>query len=163
MPKLDSTIDRTYHRGWFNGVNFSLCFVLLFLALGKAGAIEDENALTERIKDCPGSPNCVSTQASDPDRWMNPPSYTKTIEEASEALKEVILTGENAELESDEGPYLHFVFISSVFKFKDDVEFFFDPTTQHIHFRSASRQGYYDFGVNARRMKRILAALEGKI
>jgi len=37
----------------------------------------------------------------------------------------------------------------------DDVEFFLDETASIIHFRSASRRGHYDFGMNRKRMNAI--------
>ena len=51
--------------------------------------------------------------------------------------------------------YIHAQFQSRVWRFKDDVEFFFDEVARTVHFRSASRVGYYDFGVNRRRMSQI--------
>ena len=42
--------------------------------------------------------------------------------------------------------------------FGDDVEFFFDEADSVIHFRSASRLGYSDLGVNRRRMEGIRTA-----
>ena len=54
-----------------------------------------------------------------------------------------------------EGNYLHAEFRSSVFRFVDDVEFLIDPKERAIHFRSASRVGYSDFGVNRRRMQQV--------
>jgi uncharacterized protein (DUF1499 family) len=46
-------------------------------------------------------------------------------------------------------------FRSALFRFVDDVEFVLDDSARVIHFRSASRAGYYDFGVNRRRMQEI--------
>ncbi len=43
-------------------------------------------------------------------------------------------------------------------RFVDDLEFWFDPTQQVIHVRSASRLGREDFGVNRKRVERIRAA-----
>ena len=51
--------------------------------------------------------------------------------------------------------YLHVEFRSAVFGFVDDVEFVVDDAARVIHFRSASRTGWYDFGVNRRRMTQI--------
>ncbi|HEY6084419.1 MAG TPA: DUF1499 domain-containing protein [Nitrospira sp.] len=48
-------------------------------------------------------------------------------------------------------------------RFVDDVEFLFDDDTKTIHFRSASRVGYGDFGVNRRRMEEIRSLVEGKL
>jgi uncharacterized protein (DUF1499 family) len=53
--------------------------------------------------------------------------------------------------------YIHAEFHSRLFGFVDDVEFSFDDDQKTIHLRSASRTGYYDFGVNRKRMERIRA------
>jgi uncharacterized protein (DUF1499 family) len=37
----------------------------------------------------------------------------------------------------------------------DDVHFLFDDAAKEIHFRSASRLGRSDFGVNRKRMEEI--------
>ena len=49
---------------------------------------------------------------------------------------------------------MHAEFTSAVFGFVDDVEFQFDPSG-FIQIRSASRTGYYDFGVNRERVETI--------
>lgn len=54
--------------------------------------------------------------------------------------------------------YIHAEVRSAVFGFVDDVEFLIDRD-DHLQFRSAARTGYWDFGVNRRRMGRILNAL----
>lgn len=51
--------------------------------------------------------------------------------------------------------YVHAEFRSRVFGFVDDAEFSFDEGQKTIHFRSASRTGSYDFGMNRKRMERI--------
>ena len=51
--------------------------------------------------------------------------------------------------------YIHVKFTSRVFRFVDDVEFCFDAEPKKIHVRSASRMGYFDFGVNRRRVEGI--------
>lgn len=45
-----------------------------------------------------------------------------------------------------------------VFRFVDDVEIRFDDTAKLIHFRSASRLGRSDFGVNRHRMEEVRSA-----
>lgn len=66
-------------------------------------------------------------------------------------------------LVEEEDDYLHYQFTSLVFRFVDDVEFLFDDATKTIHFRSASRVGYGDFGVNRRRMEDLRRRLDGKV
>lgn len=63
----------------------------------------------------------------------------------------------------DEDLYLHYEFTSLLLRFVDDVEFLFDEEAKTIHFRSASRVGYGDLGVNRRRMEDIRSRLQGKL
>ena len=51
--------------------------------------------------------------------------------------------------------YLHYEFRSFLFRFVDDVELLVDQENAAIQFRSASRLGYSDFGVNRQRMEEI--------
>ncbi len=54
--------------------------------------------------------------------------------------------------------YIRVEFTSLIFRFVDDVEFYF-PTAENekmiIHIRSASRIGYSDFGANRKRIEQI--------
>ena len=56
--------------------------------------------------------------------------------------------------------YLYAEFQTLVFRFTDDVEFLVDETNDRVDFRSASRVGYSDLGVNRKRMTTIVAALK---
>jgi uncharacterized protein (DUF1499 family) len=51
--------------------------------------------------------------------------------------------------------YLHAQSRSLLFRFVDDIEFQLRADEQLIAVRSASRIGYYDWGVNRRRVERI--------
>ena len=104
---------------------------------------------------CPASPNCVSTQASDEGHAIAPFRYRKSRAEAKEALKEVIRSLPRTKLVEEDESYLHFEFTSLLIRFVDDVEFLFDDEAKTIHFRSASRTGYGDLGVNRRRMEQV--------
>jgi len=53
--------------------------------------------------------------------------------------------------------YLHAEFRSPLFGFVDGVEFRMDEAPGRIDVRSASRTGYFDFGVNRRRVEEIRA------
>ena len=81
--------------------------------------------------------------------------YHKSRVEAKEALKEVIRSLPRTKLVEEEEFYLHYEFTSLLLRFVDDVEFVFDDEAKTIHFRSASRAGYGDFGVNRARMEQV--------
>ena len=54
--------------------------------------------------------------------------------------------------------YIHAEFTSLIFRFVDDVEFYFPPTDAadvRVDIRSASRVGYSDLGANRKRMEAI--------
>lgn len=112
---------------------------------------------------CPSSPNCVSTQASDESHAIAPFRYRKSRAEAKEALKEVIRSLPRTKLVEEDETYLHYEVTSLLFRFVDDVEFLFDDDTKTIHFRSASRTGYGDLGVNRTRMEQLRSLSERQL
>ena len=56
--------------------------------------------------------------------------------------------------------YLHMVFTIPVIPFKDDVEFYFSERERLVHYRSASRVGYSDLGVNRQWYERLRRIFE---
>jgi uncharacterized protein (DUF1499 family) len=105
------------------------------------------------LKPCPNSPNCVCT-LSDTDRHrMQPIPYTGSRERAKWRLIVTLKGMKSAKVLTERDDYVHATFTSNFLRFVDDVEFWLDDSAKVIHFRSASRTGYYDFGVNRRRME----------
>ncbi len=121
------------------------------------------NETANRLRPCPSSPNCVSTQAQDEGHAIVPIRYRKSRAEAKEALKEVIRSLPRIKLIEEDESYLRYEFTSLLLRFVDDVEFLFDDETKTIHFRSASRTGYGDLGVNRMRMEQVRVLVGGKL
>lgn len=117
----------------------------------------------KQLGPCPSSPNCVSTKAEDAGHAIAPFRYQKTRPEAKEALKAIVRSLPRTKLVEEDETYLHFEFTSLLLRFVDDVEFLLDDEAKTIHFRSASRTGHSDFGVNRRRMEDIRELSEGKL
>ena len=116
---------------------------------------------TPRPAPCPGSPNCVSSLGTGPGDRMDPIPFESSRAEAKSRLSRVIQGMSKSLIEVELDDYIHATFRSLIFGFVDDVEFWLDDSAKAIHFRSASRTGYYDFGVNRRRMEAIRAAFIG--
>ncbi|MCA8998685.1 MAG: DUF1499 domain-containing protein [Planctomycetaceae bacterium] len=114
-----------------------------------------------QLRDCPSSPNCVGTHASDETKRMPPLSYSGDSANAWQRLKEVIQSMPRMKIVTDDANYLHVEFTSFLFRFVDDVEFQLDDDKKVIHFRSASRVGHSDLGVNRERMATIQQRFEG--
>mgnify|MGYP000852445505 CR=1 FL=1 len=113
---------------------------------------------TGKLAPCPeGSRNCVNTQAAagDTQHAIAPLTFTGTADVAKAKLRQVIESMPRTKIVSDEGNYLHAEFTSLIFRFVDDVEFVIDAGAQRIDFRSSSRVGQGDMGVNRNRMEEI--------
>jgi uncharacterized protein (DUF1499 family) len=80
--------------------------------------------------------------------------YKSTFPEAKEKLLTVIESMPRSEIVTNKEIFLHVEFTSKIFRFVDDVEFYFNAPGI-IHFRSASRVGHSDMGVNRHRMEEI--------
>lgn len=66
---------------------------------------------------------------------------------------------EGLNLESESNHYLYLTDKSGLFGFVDDVEFYYHPGAQKLHFRSSSRVGKSDLGVNEKRIRGLLEQL----
>jgi uncharacterized protein (DUF1499 family) len=112
-----------------------------------------------RLAECPRSDNCVSTQASDEKHRMEPIPFAGSREEAIARLKGVLAGLPRMKIITEQTDYLHVEATTRIFRFVDDVEFYVDERAKVIHFRSASRSGSKDFGVNRARMEKVWEAL----
>ena len=104
---------------------------------------------------CPDSPNCVSTQSERKRYAMKPLPYLQTREASRERILNILKGIRRTKIVTLTESYIHMECRTAFLRFVDDVEFFLDETARVVHFRSASRRGYYDFGMNRRRMKEI--------
>ena len=93
---------------------------------------------------------------------MDPNRYQGSLEDARQRILQIVRALPRMTLVENSEHYLKVEVRSAIFSFVDDVEFEFDDGSKLIHFRSASRLGYYDFGVNRRRMKTIIRQFSGK-
>ncbi|BDA78294.1 hypothetical protein LPTSP3_g12240 [Leptospira kobayashii] len=111
---------------------------------------------------CPETPNCISSfsDTKDTEHFRSPVTYKKPLPEAFAALKKKINDYERTNIIKEDGNYLYVEFTSLIMRYVDDVEFYFDEKNKLLHFRSASRLGKSDLGVNRKRIERILTGLD---
>jgi uncharacterized protein (DUF1499 family) len=110
-----------------------------------------------KLYPCPKRHYCVSTQSNKEDEvnYIEPIKYNTSKEEAKILLMNIIKSLKRTKLLKEEGNYLHYLFTTALFRFKDDVEFLFDDNQKIIHFKSQSRIGGYDWNTNRKRMENI--------
>jgi uncharacterized protein (DUF1499 family) len=113
-----------------------------------------------RLAPCPSLPNCVCTRDSDTEHALDPLTFEDAPPEAWARLQTVLASWPRTRIVTATDSYLHAECTSLLFCFVDDVEFLLDPEGKRIHFRSASRAGRSDLGVNRRRMEAIRQAFE---
>lgn len=108
-----------------------------------------------RLPPCSWKPNCVSTLAPPGPKHMDPIPYDGSLTEARQRMLKVLRDYPRTRIVREEPDYLKAECRSRVFRFVDDVDIAFDDAAKRIHFRSASRVGVRDFGVNRKRMEEI--------
>lgn len=109
---------------------------------------------------CPDSPNCVSSDARDSRHAIAPFVAKGSAEKIWPQIRAAILEQPRTRLVAEESNYLHAECRSAVLKFADDLELQLRPEKNLLAVRSASRSGYYDFGVNRRRVEKLRTLLQ---
>ncbi len=105
---------------------------------------------------CPNTPNCIRTHHA----------FNFRIEHVFEALTQIFeKEAKFVELIDPKRIEIHAVYQLPIFGFKDDIDVIMEenPGVTTVFIRSSSRLGAYDFGVNKRRVKRILRKIVDKI
>ena len=82
------------------------------------------------------------------------------LEIAKERLNQVIMSMVGTRIITQIGDYWHVEFTTRWLRFIDDVEFYFPESEALVHLRSASRNGYWDLGVNRKRVEGIRSRFE---
>lgn len=108
---------------------------------------------------CPSSPNCVSSDARDERHAIPPLPLQSNAAENWQQARAAVLSLPRTKLVEETDHYLHAECRSSFLGFVDDLELELRPDDRMIAVRSAARRGYYDFGVNRRRLEKLRALL----
>lgn len=113
-----------------------------------------------RLTSCPASPNCVSSQAEreDETHYIEPVLAKGPLPEVKTHILKVVDQMPGSRVVKNDNNYIRAEFTSLIFRFVDDVEFYFPQTVSEkitIHVRSASRIGHSDLGVNRKRIEKF--------
>ena len=143
---------------------FTLSSLLVFVSLFNCtGTRPDDLGIRENgeLKPCPPSPNCVSSfcDSSDEEHYIKALDLKKSIPNSIADLKSVLAKHENAVIIKETDNYIYAEFKSKLMGFVDDVEFYLDAKSNKLHYRSASRLGRSDLGVNRKRINQIILEL----
>ncbi len=131
--------------------------LLLVACAGQPGPYRPDADNTLSLTPCPPSPNCASTEHS-----IGRPVLALTPEQAWRAIIAIVSKLPRTTISYQDGYYLRAESRSFVFRFTDDVEIYLDAANNQLVMRSASRLGYSDLGVNARRLKKLIAQFKAQ-
>lgn len=120
---------------------------------------------------CPDSPNCVQSRYPEHKSYVQPITLVdesgrlrlspdETIETRWKLFESIVLAQPGTRVVERKEGILRMEFRSRFFRFVDDVEFVLDVAAGLVHARSASRVGYYDFGVNRKRIETLRSLFE---
>ena len=130
----------------------------LIMLTGCSGTKPDLGVNNGELMPCPKTPNCVNSQAADEKHYIKPIYFAGTQQEAKSRLLKILASEKRTKILTAQANYIRVEFTSTLFRFVDDVEFYF-PEKQAaetvIHIRSASRVGYSDLGANRKRIEKI--------
>jgi uncharacterized protein (DUF1499 family) len=133
----------------------SFCIPVIFLFV-LSGCSKSSHILLsyDRLTPCPDSPNCVSSLEETPRHKVDPFQIHSSGKESLNVLKKIIQSMQRTEILWVSENSLYTIFRTRL-GFIDDVQFLADEKAGVIHVRSASRIGYWDLGVNRKRIENI--------
>ena len=104
-----------------------------------------------QLAEMPNKPNAVSTQTESQDKKVAPLPFQGNLEQTRAKVVQVLSELGDNNIQTQDDRYIYSVFTTKLMRYRDDVEFYLDEATQLVHFRSQSRAGYSDMGVNKQR------------
>ena len=140
--------------------NKILFIVFLFsMVISYGGEVKNSEKFLEK---CPDKPNCVLSleEVKDSSQYIEPIHFQEeNLEIAKDKLKEIIQSMGGVIVEETDF-YIKSNFFSNFFKFKDIAEFVIVPDKNLILVRSGAETGYFDFGVNRKRIEKIRESIK---
>jgi uncharacterized protein (DUF1499 family) len=112
-----------------------------------------------RLADCPSSPNCVSSGASDSAHSISAFQLIAPPTDGWRALRALLEELPGVQIITADENYIHAECSSAFFGFVDDLELHLRASQNSIAVRSASRLGHSDFGVNRKRVENLRGLL----
>lgn len=108
-----------------------------------------------KLREIPSKPNCVSTQTAQEEKRVNPLPFKDSVASSKEAMKKALASYGDIEIVDESDNYIYAIATTGKMKYHDDIEIYFDEAEGVIQYRSASRAGYGDMGLNRNRYDAI--------
>ena len=110
-----------------------------------------------QLASMPDKPNAVSSQTDIEDKRVDALPYKSSTEETMRSVLAALDSMGNNQIQVKDSDYIYSVFTTSTLHFHDDVEILLDEQNNQVHFRSQSRAGHSDLGLNRQRYEEFKA------
>ncbi|WP_017293618.1 DUF1499 domain-containing protein [Geminocystis herdmanii] len=142
-----------------------ISFSGLFFPLGAIFHFEGQTpnnlgVVNSQLASCPPSPNCVVSQDADSSHYIKPLTYQLDRTQAYDSFLKILSVVPDTKIVEQKDNYIRTESRSKIMGFVDDAEFYFPEGEKVIQWRSASRLGESDLGVNRRRLEQIRLAFD---
>ncbi len=114
------------------------------------------------LSSCPESPNCVSTESASDRHKIDAFRLKGDFGKNWLEIQRIVTEFPRSNLVEADKTYLHATFKSRILGFMDDLELLLNPSNGIISIRSAAQTGYWDFGVNRRRVTDLRRKLQAR-
>ncbi len=108
-----------------------------------------------RLAPMPKSPNAVSSQTEDPEKRVDPFPFKANLADSVEAVLKALDSYGNITVIEKKQDYIHAVSTTPTMHYHDDIEFYFNQADGIVEFRSGSRIGHSDMGLNRERYEAL--------
>jgi len=139
----------------------SISLAAYFFALGFKSKSKIPPGLHEnRLSSCPDKPNCICTEfKTDTAHYLQPIRFAEKDFDVVMPTAQRAINSMGGTIVFQNKRYIAATFTSNVFGFVDDFEIRLDPNEYLLHFRSASRVGTGDLGINKKRAEQFIQHL----
>lgn len=157
--QIEREVNDFQKLGWPFFIAAIVGLGFLFVLATKNPPAPELGVVNGRLTPCPRRMNCVSSDAFESEFRVEPIRFAGSMAEAKTLLMETALKLPRTKLVEEEGAYFRFECRSPIMGFVDDLEILFDESEGRIHVRSGARCGFWDLGVNRRRVDALRAML----
>ncbi|MDH3328314.1 MAG: DUF1499 domain-containing protein [Desulfobulbaceae bacterium] len=145
---------------WVIGVLILLLLIPAALSIFSRFQQTETGLVSGRLRKCPDTPNCITSEDRNHPSFAEPVFLNTPPEVVWKKVDQTVRDmGGTIVMKSE--TYLHAIFVSPLFRFVDDLELRLDREEKTIHFRSSSRTGYSDMGVNRKRIEEFRQRISG--
>lgn len=138
--------------------SYKVTFLLILMSLvsGCSGNPPSERGVEGGVlSPCPPRPNCVSTMSLEERHTVSPLRYNVSHDRVAGRIEDILKQMDGVFIKEVRSTYIWAECSSKMFGFVDDLELYFPKEEPVIHVRSAARTGYYDMGVNRKRVEKL--------